>query len=344
MMNKKIITTTAIAGILLLLLAVLPASAAIQATSVEIRGTLYNDSAGERTTSWNASNFAGFWYDFNDGMNNENLTIYLDSVHDRDIGKDDLVYRSVPVSVNFEHNDWGMYDLIGFMAEKYIAAYNNTNPEVSSNKDLLSKGYLSEVLIDEDDKHTITIGSTLPLKEGYALKAIDISVGDTLVRFVLLKDGEEVTGSDEIVDKGENYVYEKKIGNVSDVPIIIVYVETVFHGRETDEAFIRGVFQISENPIEIKTGDDYGIMEVTSRNGSIVMKNNDSFELGSYETINVTDEIKFKVADNGVLRFYPMVTRTEPGTYEVRGAIYNDTASERTTYWDVNNFAGFTAI
>jgi len=59
--------------------------------------------------------------------------------------------------------------------KKYFAAYNNTNPEVSSNKDLLSKEYLSEVLIDEDEKHTITIGSTLPLKEGYALKAIDIT-------------------------------------------------------------------------------------------------------------------------------------------------------------------------
>jgi len=251
-MNKKIITTTAIAGILLLLLAVLPASAAIQATSVEIRGTVYNDSVGERTTSWDANNFAGFWYDFNDGVNSENLTIYLDSVDDRDIGKDDLVYRSAPVSVNFGHEDWGKYDLIGFMAEKYFAAYNITNPEVSSNKDLLSKGYISKVLIDEDEKHTITIGSTLPLKEGYALKAIDISVEDTLVRFVLLKDGEEVSGSDEIVDKSNNYVYEKKIGSVSDVPIIIVHIESVFHGTETDAVFIRGVFQISENPIEIK--------------------------------------------------------------------------------------------
>jgi len=71
------------------------------------------------------------------------------------------------------------------------------------------------------------------------------------------------------------------------------------------------------------------------------MKNNASFDLGADKIINVMGEMKFKVADSDTLRFYPMVTRTEPGTYEVRGTVYNDAAGERTTSWDASNFAGF---
>ncbi|CAD6492202.1 MAG: S-layer protein [Candidatus Argoarchaeum ethanivorans] len=310
----------------------------VEVNKVEIRGDVYDNltnhkpnATGKGIASWNSYNFAGFFYDFDTDFWSETLTV--ESASGRSIDENDLVYESNPININFEHDDWGKYDLIGFMAEEYFAAYNNTIPVTS--KDLLSKGYLSKVLIDEDDKHTITIGSTLPLKEGYALKAIDISVNDTLVRFVLLKDGEEVSGSDEIVDKGKNYVYEKKIGNVSDVPIIIVYVETVFHGRETDAAFIHGVFQISENPIEIETGDTYGIMEVKERSGKIIMKNRESISLDAGDMIDVMGEVRFKVADSDELRFYPFIDCS--GYCEIRGMLTNGTETQT---WDSYSFAG----
>ncbi|RLG24153.1 hypothetical protein DRN76_04400, partial [Methanosarcinales archaeon] len=308
---------------------------------VEIRGEVYDNltnhkpnATGKGAASWNSYNFAGFFYDFDTGFSSETLTV--ESASGRSIGENELVYESRPINTMFEHDDWGKYDLIGFMAEKYFAAYNNTNPEVSSDKDLLSKEYLSEVLIDEDEKHTITIGSTLPLKEGYALKAIDISVEDTLVRFVLLKDGEEVSGSDEIVDKGKNYVYEKKIGSVKDVPIIIVHVESIFHGRETDAAFIRGVFQISENPTKIETGDDYGKMEVKSTSsGKIIMRNRETISLGAGDTIDVMGKICFKIADSKELRFYPFIDCS--GYCEIKGVLANGTKAQT---WNPYSFAG----
>ncbi|CAD6490365.1 MAG: S-layer protein [Candidatus Argoarchaeum ethanivorans] len=294
----------------------------------ELRGTV---SCSEGAFDWTPFNFEGLYYDFDTGFSSETLTV--ESASGSSIGKNELIYESKPINTKFEHNDWGMYDLIGFMAEKYFAAYNNTNAEISSDKDLLLKGYLSKVLIDEDDKHTITIGSTLPLKEGYALKAIDISVEDTLVRFVLLKDGEEVSGSDEIVDKGKNYVYEKKVGSVSDVPIVVVHVETVFHGRETDAAFTRGVFQISENPIELDRGDEYGIMEVTSTSQGIEMKNKEeTISLDAGDTIDVMGEIRFKVADSDTLRFYPFITvDVEAEAASKLSITAPDTASKRDT-------------
>ncbi|RZN14146.1 MAG: hypothetical protein EF812_06165, partial [Methanosarcinales archaeon] len=306
---------------------------------VEIRGDVYDNltnhkpnATGNGIASWNSYNFAGFFYDFDTDFWSE--TLMVENVSGRSIDENDLVYESKPININFEHDDWGKYDFIGFMADEYFAAYNNTIPVTS--KDLLSKGYLSKVLIDEDNKHTITIGSTLPLKEGYALKAIDISVEDTLVRFVLLKDGEEVSGSDEIVDKDGDYIHEKKIGNVSDVPIIIVHVETIFHGRETDAAFICGVFQISENPIKLETGDEYGIMEVMTLSNDITMKNTETISLDAGDTIDVMGEVRFKVADSDELRFYPFIDCS--GYYEIKGMLASGTEAQT---WDPYSFAGF---
>ncbi|MHC1572496.1 MAG: S-layer protein domain-containing protein, partial [Methanosarcinales archaeon] len=139
-------------------------------------------------------------------------------------------------------------------------------------------------------------------------KAVDVDAESAIVLFVLLKDGEEVdTG--EPVEAGEDYIYTKKIGSVKDVPIIIVHVESVFHGRETDAAFIRGVFQISENPLEVKSGDEYGIMEVKSKSGGITMKNTEEVvDLEAGDIIDVMGEIRFEVADDpDSLRWYPFI-------------------------------------
>jgi|GEM_PF-1766521 len=322
----------------------------VNANNVQISGFKIINGKAETDTSkirgevasgsfeWTPDNFGGFWYDLDEDMGNETLTAVVSG---RSIYTGNLVYRTTPQEVSFEYSPFGKYQATGFMGEKYFAGYTtNTTMSGVEEEDLLSRGYLSEVLIDEDDKHTITIGSTLPLKEGYALKAIDISVEDTLVRFVLLKDGEEVSESDEIVDKDENYVYEKKIGNVSDVPIIIVHVETVFHGRETDAAFIRGVFQISENPAKIETGDTYGIMEVTTLSGSnITMKNTEKIYLALDDTIYVMREICFRVADSDELRFYPfMDCFWYREIHEIRGMLASGAEAQT---WDPYSFAGF---
>ena len=64
-MSKRI---TAVALAVLMLALALPASAQIQATSVEIRGTVYDHGATAGSFSggsaaWTAQSFAGFYYD-----------------------------------------------------------------------------------------------------------------------------------------------------------------------------------------------------------------------------------------------------------------------------------------
>ena len=290
------------------------------------------------TYTWTPQSFSGFFYDLEEDVSSETMTIHLDSKTDRFIDEGELEYKSVPVSVYFDYDSWGKYNLTGFMAEKYFAAYiDDTEIDDVDPEDLLSHGYLSKILIDEggesSEKHRVTIGTTLPLEEGYALKAVDVDAESAIVLFVLLKDGEEVdTG--EPVGSGEDYIYTQKIGSKKDVPIIIVHVESVFHGRETDAAFIRGVFQISENPIEIDSGDQYGIMEVKSKSGGITMENEDSFDLDEDSIVDIMGDIKFKVADDSdTLRFAPFVE----GLSKLRGTV---SRGEPSFEWTPLNFEG----
>ncbi|RZB28766.1 MAG: hypothetical protein AEth_01768 [Candidatus Argoarchaeum ethanivorans] len=288
------------------------------------------------TYTWTSQSFSGFFYDIHEDVGSENLTIYLDSRNDRSIEEGDLVYESKPVNINFKHEEWGKYDIVGFMAkENYFAGYNNTNV-YDADDSILSKGYISEVLIDEDNTHTVNIGSPYTLGGGYALKPIDISKEDNQVRFILLKDGEEVSDSDTIVKGGEDYVYKTKVGSVKNVPIIMVHIFTVFHGRETDMAQIEGVFQISDMPEYIKTGSSYGEkMEVTKRSSSgIEMKNHESISLDAGNTIDVMGKIKFEVADDSnTLRFAPFVD----GLEKLYGTVSRGDASFE---WTPLNFEG----
>ena len=63
---------------------------------------------------------------------------------------------------------------------------------------------------------------------------------------------------------GETYIYTKTIGGTEDLPLIMVRFESVFSGQELQVAFLKGIFQISENPTKIEVGNQFGSMEVTS--------------------------------------------------------------------------------
>src|SRR3972149_11863531 len=106
-MNKRI--TVVVLAVLMFVLA-LPVNAAIEATSVEVRGTI----AGENLTGginlsdpsqlilWNAQSFAAFYYDLKDDLGTETLQMCPNkespglgnSGADRVIQKDELVYST----------------------------------------------------------------------------------------------------------------------------------------------------------------------------------------------------------------------------------------------------------
>ncbi|MFQ6072593.1 MAG: S-layer protein domain-containing protein, partial [Methanosarcinales archaeon] len=289
--------------------------------------------------TWDAQTFSGFYYNLDDNVSYETLTITLSGADNRTVKKGELIYTTKHKSDSNEFNfeDWGRYEVIGFMAEKYFAGYKKDQSEViSKDKSMVSNGQLSKILIDSDAEYTISVGDSLDLQDGYKLKMVQIDLNGNKVQLALYKNGNKVdTAIITPTDlKSATYVYKKKVGSMDELPLILVHINYVFRGTTENMVSIDGIFQITEEYISINTGDDFGIMEVTRVDSSgITMKNDGSFTLGKDDTISIMGDLKFKVADNDTLRFALFVDRT--GNYEIRGTVATGSYE-----WTPMNFDG----
>ncbi|HEY9246091.1 MAG TPA: S-layer protein domain-containing protein, partial [Candidatus Methanoperedens sp.] len=281
------------------------------------------------TYTWNSYSFAGFYYNLDDNLGTEEITI---SNIKRNIAKGNIHYKTSPIDVNFGYSGFGKYQAIGFMAENYFAGYTKSSTFSGKAISTLAGGQLRKVLLDDDDKRIVSERGTLTLKEGYVLKMkeVDIGAGPGQVWIVLLKDGEEVDNG--AVSGRDTYVYSKKVGSQSDMPLIAVHLDSVFRGREVNAVFIKGIFQISESYTSLRTGDRYGAMEISGINsGGIEMENRNSIDLSQGNTVDLMGNLQIKVADSSTLRFALSVEKT--GTFEVRGTVYPATSE-----WTPMNF------
>ncbi len=288
--------------------------------------------------TWDARSFTGFYYDLDDDTSTETLTIHLDSYTDRTIEEDDLKYITTAADIDFEYDDWGTYKVIGFMAEKYFAGYEEDNTSIADEDiSLISKDMLSKVLIDEDEKHTVSTGASLELKEGYELKVIQLDIDGGQAQIELMKNGKSV--DTDVVTSPDDYIYEKDLGKLDDVPLVAVRITSVFAGTESNMLVIEGIFQVSDDTISVDTGDEYDDMEVKSSSGyTIEMRNIEDIDLEEDEIVDIMGSLKFLVADSNTLRFALYEEITEPGTHDIRGTVY-DTTGDQT--WDNMNFEGF---
>ncbi|PWB51703.1 MAG: hypothetical protein C3F06_09835 [Candidatus Methanoperedenaceae archaeon] len=279
--------------------------------------------------TWTPQSFSGFYYNAKDDVGNENIKITLSSNTSRTIAEGKLVYSTSPQEVTFTHTAFGKYQVIGFMADKYFAGYTentsskNTRPSTDFDGiSTVASNQLHKVLIDDDTKRTVSVGGTIPLKEGYVLKAKDIDLNARQMLLSLLKDGNEVDTSPLSAD--ETYVYTKTVGGVESLPLIMVRFDNVFSGQEMQTAFLKGMFQISEDATIVQTGNQFGNMEVTTANkDGIKMENSGTIGLSKGTTATIMGDVKIIVADNdSVVRFALSVEKT--GDFEVRSTVYRD--------------------
>jgi S-layer protein (TIGR01567 family) len=286
----------------------------------------------DTTYTWTAESFTGFYYDLDTGEGTEKLTIRGIGLDGGTIDKGNITYETTAIDVDFEYSKWDSYKVIGFMAEKYFAGYEKGNvSEDITDKDikLVARDMLSKVLIDEDEDHTISTGSTLELEEGYELKILQLDINGDLAQFELSKNGKRV--DTDFVKSGETYVH----------PIIAVHIGSIFSGTETDMVEIDGIFQISDDYESVKDGTDYDEMEIRStKDFTIKMENSDDITLEEGELIDLMGDIKLLVADADTLRFALYEEITEPGTYDIRGTVHEiDDATP--IEWNPMNFEGF---
>ncbi|MDI9395242.1 MAG: S-layer protein domain-containing protein [Euryarchaeota archaeon] len=299
---------------------------------------IWDENTGQNLTyTWTPQTYSGFYYDLDTGEGSESMTIHL-TAGSRNIPKNELKYETKPIETKFEYRNWGSYQVIGFMAERYFAGYTKNSRFVNDDISVISEGQLSKILIDNDDKKSLYTGSSLILDEGYSLNILEVDVSGDKIWVQLEKDGDVI--DEGFLSSGDDYVYETDLGEVEKIPLIAVHLDQVFSGIETNAVFIKGIFQVSDKYVQVNNGDSFDKMEVSSTLSSgITMKNDESITLGRGDTIDIMGKLSFVVADSSELRFAPIVKISEPGSYKLRGTVHDETFD--TTVWTPFNFEGF---
>jgi len=286
----------------ILAVAVLMFALVLPASAVEIRGTVVSD---DGAFTWNATNFAAFYYDIDKNIQSETLNI---TVSGRTIAADGgLQYTAIGVLADFSSykalgkdglvDGKGNYSVVGFMGDKYVA--------VNSKANKLAKLVYE---MDETDKVTLVSGEVLKLGAGYELKinAVDAKASPRQAWLSLSKDGKTV--DEAVIGQKEVYVYTETVLGEEDSLIFTVYVDSIFSGTN-DMIQMKHAWLIDNtNAKEIKTADTYGLLKVVNAEaGKIVLENDNTITLSQDTVVTVMDNLKLKVADASVLRFYPKI-------------------------------------
>jgi S-layer protein (TIGR01567 family) len=304
-----------IINILSILMTTLMLSSVVGA--VEIRGTVVIE--GTATYTWSAQNFAGFYYDIDNNLSSESMTI--ESISGRTIPTSGLVYHTEKIPINFSYSkeynkpvydDVTSYSLVGWKAEKWIALNGKANKLVK---------ILTE--IKGTDKVTLTSGGTLTLGNGYVLKinSVDANAEPRQAWISIMKDGSVI--DDAIMQQGKIYNLRKDVGGEKNTLVLSAYVSSIFSGGETQMIQLQHIWLIDESTFtEVLSGSKYGAFEVTEASSDkIVLRNSGTLTLSKNSVIDLMGNMKFKVADSETLRFYPKVDEKDQIVEEIKNVV-----------------------
>lgn len=191
----------------------------------------------------------------------------------------DVISEEMLQNKAFAFEPWGRYYFVEMLEKRFFAAYDEAESyfegstsapylfQRSGGKSLLKIGYISEVLIDDDRGVHLTSGTPLRLQEGYELvfgPQKDTYFGKqnaelNTILMELRKDGSIVESrrlqpSKELPYIGDGtYYYRKNMGESKNITTIAVHFTKDAVQNEADAVTADGIFQISENPIAVKT-------------------------------------------------------------------------------------------
>jgi len=321
----------------------IPASA----ETVEVRGNVADAACAAAGITWDAYNFAVFWYDLDDDLSTESLVLEAGAISDSDrtIDENYLSYTTTPVYQCYElwchealivdgdtYNLERGYYIEGWLGETYIA--------VNGNADKLVKLLVE---FEDDGNKTLSVGEEWGLGGGFTLTAKQIDIEGDKVWLILGKDGKELDS--EVITTGGNdmndsvYTYTVDLANEEDVPVFSCLVDMI--DRDTNTIEIMYVFLIDNDVLEIDNGDTFGVMGAIASSSQVILRNEYTIDLDPDTTEHIMGNMYFETADDDRLRFYPYVEYAEPGTYEVRGNVADAACAAAGITWDAHNFAAF---
>lgn len=321
-----------------------------------VRGQVAID--GEDSFTWTPQNFAGFYYDANKNLGTEVLSATV--TEGRKLSGDEpfgLVYRTTAQMDSFDFEDWGSYYAMGFLGKKCLAGYAQNSDfydgdlllyKNSEDPNSLSKGQLEEILLDQDDEMTVTCCTPIKLAEGYELIVRSIQPRQGMANLDLLKDGAVVDtkvvspSKDSATYADKTYLYMRDVGSQKKLATIAVHFKNVYNDSLNAVATVDGIWQISDQPMDVQTNAAYDKMRVAGVNPMAMdvsmdnSKNPVFLEKGS--DLPIMPGFRMKVGDNDSLRYCPYREHEagEPGTGEVRSPVATGSFD-----WNSQNFAGF---
>ncbi len=260
--------------------------------------------------TWNASSFAGFFYDLDDNIETESLSV-SNIIDGNVIDEGGLVYETSIENVDYEYFNvdagWDQYPVIGFFAEEYVPL-----KEDSADK-------LSKLVLDSDDKYTIKTGEIIELGEGYSIEAKQVDVDGEKVWLEFTRDGEFVDDEIISVTTGSNTtsstwdVELDDIEDEDDVLVLKVHVNQVFQGAVDSIAQIEGIWLIDyANAMTIESDDEFGKLDDVSIQGdTLSISNENTFTLTMGSEEEIAEGMFFMIGDTPVeeLRYFPFVVR-----------------------------------
>lgn len=285
----------------------------------EVRGQVANSDF-----EWNAQNFAGFYYDIDKDLGTERIatTIYETNKLEEPNG---VVYTTSAQANDFGFEDWGYYNVIGFLGKKYFAGYvESGNADYSSeilfrestDENSLSDEQLQTILMDSDTETIVTADAPLKLAEDYVLAIKYIDNNGMLLE--LTKNGAAVDSKVMMPSKDgatmadKTYLYKKDAGEQRGLVIIAVHFKNAVIIENRTVATVDGLWQISEAATQVKVDTEYGKMRIASVSAdTITMDNKDnSITLSKNKDTQLVGDIRIKTAnqdyidDANPLRYY----------------------------------------
>ncbi len=270
----------------------------------EIRSTLAS-TADSGQHLWFSQNFSGFYYDIDEDLGTESISVDIQDGRIRGHKPYGLTYATYAKNKSFEFKDWGQFKVMGFGGEEYFAAYIDNQSsdddiffEASEDPSAFHDEQLCRVLNDRQDEIILEKGHNLSLNEGYSLGLKDIDK-DGKLYLELTKDGSWIdsktvcTSADNVSLAECAYIYKKDVGATKGLPIIGVHFKNSFYGNDMKIAIANGIWQISEQPEPIRLRMKIDKMTITGMddlNMSLVMENKE-------EEINLRKEARNEVRE-----------------------------------------------
>lgn len=294
---------------------------------VELRSQIFRGTnISEIDVSTNSNEFPYFYYSIEERFGTEKIYFNSNVTNPRTINEKGLVYYTQIEYYNHKNTDWGKFKAIGFFGEAYVPISNNSSR-------------LSKLLINNNQTRNLEKNTTIKLSDGYALNIIELDSNSDKAYISLTKNEEIVDSS--IVSPNNEYVYEIDMGTAEDITLIKIHFNDILTENGITYISINGIFQISDEVLEIYQNDRYGELQVIEiENDYLKLSNTNPIILEKGKTIDLTDEIKLNVLNYSDIRFYFMKNYTDIGSHELRGLVVNSSSINHYV-WDGNSFSAF---